>query len=569
MKTKTASRGVIYARYSSDLQKDRSVDDQVALCRDLASREGITIIKVYADRAVSGTSVHQRDMLLEMLNGAKARAFDVVIIESIDRLSRDQADLHLIRQMFEFCGVEIRTLHEGIMDDTNITLRGLFAEMFIKQLGQKVKRGHAGLLREKKIPGAIPYGYRHVLAKPGEPEIHPEQAEIVQRIYREYAAGKSPRKIVTDLNAEGVQAPKGALWNHSTLIQGGADKTGMIGNPFYRGEIIWNRTKQLKNPMTGKKVKRAGNPDDLLSFEAPHLRIIDDELWEAANKVRRERSVQKFGEGGYKNRAKGYHAKSDSVLAGLLRCGCCGSHMVIGQNSRGGGPRMICSMAYRNENTCTMPQGVTASYDLALIEETTFATLRDQLSDPELFAEYIEAYHAKREQLAKDARRDEAEVTRKLKDCEAAIFTYMTSMEKSSRGEISLPLDMIMKRLEELEAERVGLQERLKAAKESINVVTLHPNVVTRAKESVEALHLRLRDPKTMLQARTELRNIIDHVVVHPTRKRMPYEVTAWTRFGVLFGSEAFPPMRSASQVLEDNGILYSDIVDRQKSVSS
>jgi site-specific DNA recombinase len=503
-------------------------------------------------------------MLLDMLNDAKAKAFDVVIVESIDRLSRDQADLHMMRQMFDFCGVEIRTIHEGVMDEMNITLRGLFAEMFLKQLGQKVKRGHMGLVREGKIPGAVPYGYRHIPGKSGEAEIVPEHAEIVRRVFREYALGKSPRKIATDLNAEGIPAPKGGLWNHSTFIQGTANQTGMIGNPFYKGEVHWNRTNQKKNPETGKKVKRPGNPDELQSFQAPYLRIIEDELWEAANKVRRERSVKKFGEGGYKTRAKGYHPKNDSVLSGLLQCGTCGSHMVIGQNSRGGGPRMICSEAYKNDSTCRPEKGITQSYDLAQIEETTFATMKAHLNDPEVFAEYIDAYHAKREELARDARRDEAALTRKLKDCEAAIFNYMAALEKGS-----LPMDLITKRLEELETERVGIKARLASAQENINVVTLHPEAVRRAKDALEALHAALYDPTTRAVAGAKLRDIIDHVVVHPTRKRMSYEVTAWTRFGVLFGAHAFPPMRSASQMLEEAGILYPDIVNRQKSVSS
>lgn len=90
VKAKTA---VIYARFSSDLQKDRSVEDQAAICEQLASREGYKVIEIFSDRAKSGASMFERDGLLALMTAAKKRSFDAVIVESLDRLSRDQEDL--------------------------------------------------------------------------------------------------------------------------------------------------------------------------------------------------------------------------------------------------------------------------------------------------------------------------------------------------------------------------------------------------------------------------------------------------------------------------------------------
>jgi len=78
-------RTAIYARYSTELQNEKSIEDQVALCRAYAAREGLEIVQVYSDRARSGASLIGRDGILELLLAAKTRAFDVVLTESLAR----------------------------------------------------------------------------------------------------------------------------------------------------------------------------------------------------------------------------------------------------------------------------------------------------------------------------------------------------------------------------------------------------------------------------------------------------------------------------------------------------
>ena len=89
----SVKKAVIYARFSTDLQNERSIEDQITLCRAYASREGINIIEVYEDRARSGGSIMGRGGLLRLLDQARDRSFDVVVVEALDRLSRDMEDL--------------------------------------------------------------------------------------------------------------------------------------------------------------------------------------------------------------------------------------------------------------------------------------------------------------------------------------------------------------------------------------------------------------------------------------------------------------------------------------------
>jgi DNA invertase Pin-like site-specific DNA recombinase len=214
-KQKTA---VIYARFSSDLQKDRSIDDQVTLCEQIARRAGYRVAQVFSDRAKSGASMFERDGLLAMMTAAKKRGFDAVISESLSRLSRDQEDTAAIFKRLRFNDIKIFD-QNGEVGDIHVGVGGIVNSMFLKNLGDSVRRHHSGRAREGKFPGALTFGYRRVPGKPGEREIDPEQAAIVRRIFTEYADGKPARQIAADLTAEGIPSPGGGKhWNHQTFV---------------------------------------------------------------------------------------------------------------------------------------------------------------------------------------------------------------------------------------------------------------------------------------------------------------------------------------------------------------
>jgi site-specific DNA recombinase len=87
------TRAVIYARFSTELQNEKSTDDQIALCRTHAARQGLNVVGIYEDKARSGASVFGREGLMRLMDAARERAFDVVLVEALDRLSRDMEDL--------------------------------------------------------------------------------------------------------------------------------------------------------------------------------------------------------------------------------------------------------------------------------------------------------------------------------------------------------------------------------------------------------------------------------------------------------------------------------------------
>ncbi len=103
-------------RFSTDLQSDRSIDDQVALCRHRADNNGLAIVEAYADRARTGTSIFGRDGLLRLLEDAKAGRFQAIVVEHLDRLSRDQEDLSHIYKRMVHAGVPILSVKPMVQD---------------------------------------------------------------------------------------------------------------------------------------------------------------------------------------------------------------------------------------------------------------------------------------------------------------------------------------------------------------------------------------------------------------------------------------------------------------------
>lgn len=208
-------RAAIYARFSTDMQSDASIDDQVRTCRDFADQQGMAVVETYSDRATSGASL-MRSGIQKLLRDADANAFDVVVLEAMDRLSRNQADIATIYQKLQFRGVMIETTSEGSISEMHIGLKGTMNALFLKDLAAKTRRGLKGRALAGKSAGGKAYGYKAVVkfdaaGTPirGDRTIDPVEARVVARIFTDYANGTSPKKIAMALNAEGVAGPSG------------------------------------------------------------------------------------------------------------------------------------------------------------------------------------------------------------------------------------------------------------------------------------------------------------------------------------------------------------------------
>ena len=154
-------RVALYARYSSDNQRDASIEDQVRLCKQKIAAEEWSLEQIYRDAAISGASSF-RPGYQSMLAAAKEGGFDIVLAEALDRLSRDQEDIAGLFKRLKFAGIKLVTLAEGEISELHIGLKGTMNALFIKDLAQKTHRGLRGRVAAGKSAGGLCYGFKAI-----------------------------------------------------------------------------------------------------------------------------------------------------------------------------------------------------------------------------------------------------------------------------------------------------------------------------------------------------------------------------------------------------------------------
>lgn len=520
------TRAALYARYSSDNQSEASIEDQFRLCRERAAQERWEIVGSYEDAAISGSSTILRHGIQRLVRDAQRGEFNVLLAEALDRISRDQADVATLYKHLKFAGVTIVTLAEGEISELHVGLKGTMNALFLKDLAMKTHRGLRGRVEKGKAGGGLCYGYKVVkkFDASGEPirgdrEIVPEEAETIRRIFREFAAGKSPKAIAVDLNRDGVLGPLGRAWG-DTSIRGHVTRgTGIVNNELYAGVLVWNRQRFVKDPSTGKRVSRPNPESARIRTEVPHLRIVDDALWTAA-RARQKQISALFGPNPantLEGRAKRLHLANRpvSLLSGLLTCGCCeGKFGIIMPNRYG-------CLNHHRRGTCDNNRTITRE----AIEARVLGGLKERLVSSETIAAAVRAYAEEMNRL-NHGRRAQAETDHKaLAKVEKAIAGIIAAIEDG------MYQPSMKARMDDLERQKVEIVARL--AKAPANVPDVHPNIANVYRLRIERFTEALDDPEGGRQAAEALRSLIGEVVLTPGKKRG--EVHATLR-GELFG---------------------------------
>ena len=344
-------RAVVYARFSSELQRQESLADQIEVCRRYIERQGWILVDTYEDAAQSGAS-RFRPAFQQLLADIDNNRFDIVVVEALDRLGRNLADIAQFYDRLSFAGSKLHACAYGEITPMHIGMAGTMAQMFLSDLRDKTRRGQLGLARNGKVPGGRAYGYDIVQldaegreSERGERRINEPEAEIVRRIFRQFADGQSPRRLAAQLNREGVRGPGGRPWGDTT-IRGQIERgTGILNNSLYIGRLDWNRCSYVKDPRTGKRVARPNPPEEWERTGVPHLRIIGEDLWQRV-KARQESvriEMRRDESGNALNRAH----RRQFLLSGLLACGCCGGgYAIMGLDRYGCATR-------RSKGTCS------------------------------------------------------------------------------------------------------------------------------------------------------------------------------------------------------------------------
>ncbi len=491
----------IYARYSSDLQREASIEDQILICTERAAREKWMLVGTYADRGISGAS-NLRPGYQKLLDGARKGEFDVILVEALDRISRDQEHIAAFFKLTSFAGVRIVTLAEGEITELHVGLKGTMNALFLKDLADKTRRGLRGRVEKGRSGGGLCYGYTICRSENGERggrAMVEAEAMVVRRVFADFAAGKSPRLIAAELNRDGTPGPGGRPWNDTTIRGHALRGTGLLHNELYIGRLVWNRLRYSKDPATGRRVSRINPREEWICRDVPDLRIVDDGLWDRAQArlaaIRNSDAIAKA-------RATKFwtHRRPRHLLTDKAACGVCG-----GRASSIGKDYIACSTA-RRQGTCVNRASIRRSE----IETWIIYALQRQLMAPDLVSEFVRAFNDEinksrrdRDQRREVLMREEKELARRIDNLLDAVAS----------GDLRGPT--VQAKLEAFE------ERKLKASEERAGLsdepVRLHPNLAAAYKAKVASLQTLLQQEATRAEAVEIIRSLIDQVILRPT----------------------------------------------------
>lgn len=352
---------VVYARFSSENQREESIDAQLRACRDYARSHKYLVIGEYVDRAFTGTN-DNRPEFQKMIEDSRRGNFDLVLVHKLDRFSRNvEQTIRYISELRD-SGVELKSVIEQF-DNTpeGEFMRNMMSNIsqyYVRNLAREVVKG----MRENAykclhVGGKPPLGYYVDSEK--KYQIDDREAKIVQKIFELYIDGNTHQRIIAELNSLGYQNKRGTEWTKNSLLS-------ILRNEKYIGTYVWNRVVS-KNSKGRRNGHREKSVEEVIRIPNGMPAIIPKETFQNAQQIIAKR---KLGEESPRRTSTVY------LLSGLVRCSC-GSGL---QGNR--------RKAKTRPNPNWKPKPIYISYRCSF-RKTKDKTLCD---NPEIRKEYLEAY---------------------------------------------------------------------------------------------------------------------------------------------------------------------------------
>ncbi|MBL8921740.1 MAG: recombinase family protein [Myxococcaceae bacterium] len=440
---------VIYARFSTDKQDARSIEDQVRRCRAFAAAHGLRALRVYEDSATSGSHIH-RPGLQAMLAAARAGEFEVVLVDDLSRLSRNDYDFNGI--VFE----QLPALEVSVVDVSSggssgdegarmhFKVAALFNSLQLDQIRRQTHRGLEGRALAGFATGGKTYGYStQEESNPPDPQrvrkvyvVVKEEARIVVRIFEMYAQKlMGLRAIASALNTDCIPAPgdlrrgnkrHGPGWGASTV-------RNILTNRRYLGELAWNVRKHVRTSEAKSRRAKRNPPERVITTQRPDLAIVPQELWDAVQ----ARFAMRTSHGNTRGRPLGSARNGWHLLGGVLQCGECGySYGMTGSRWKNGVryATVGCNRArVRGPESCGNAMLVAEKK----ANEAVVEALRATLLDPTLLELVREGYRERIEEAKRRPSNAEvAQVEADLREVEARVRNLTEAVAKDGLSEV-------------------------------------------------------------------------------------------------------------------------------------
>lgn len=307
------NRAVVYARFSSDNQRDESIDAQLRAINEYADKNNIKIVNQFIDRAKSATS-YKRPEFQNMIKFCEAdtTGISMVIVHKLDRFSRDKYDSAMYKQKLKVKGIRVVSVLENLDNSPeSLILESVIegmAQYYSANLAREVAKGQReNGLRAMHNGGDAPLGYDVTNDK--RYAINKEEAQAVKIIFDMYVNGYSYSNIIDKLNDLGYKTKRGNKFGKNSLH-------GILSNEKYTGVYVFNKTqrKGINGKRNGHKQK---SEDEIIKVEGGMPQIIGKDIFIQAQEMMQKRK-----------KAPGSHkAITLYLLTGIIKCGECGHAM--------------------------------------------------------------------------------------------------------------------------------------------------------------------------------------------------------------------------------------------------
>ena len=402
---------VIYARYSSSNQREESIDAQVRECKKYAKQNGLNILRIYIDKAQSGTN-DKREDFQRMIKDSDKKDFNTLLIWKQDRFARNRYDSIFYKHILKQNGIKVVSITEPISDDpTSVITEGIlesFAEFYSKSLSENTKRDKKkNALKKQSNGGVTPTGYKKLN---GKLIVDEEKARIVRYVFQCYINNVSYAKIIKSVREKFCY--KISMSGLKTLL----------ANEVYTGKYIY-RT----------------NDGETFTYENNHEAIISAETFLQAQEKRLKNKRSP-------NAGKG---KKKYFLSGLIKCGECGAPIVVSHSYKNGLPayfRLYCLNRKDNKN-CNNP-----TRKMELAEEAVLNAIKNNILNRKIIKTLAE----------KACSLQENNTSNKLKELKDELKNIQKAKDNIiSAIEMGIFTSSTKSRLEELENTEANLKEQI------------------------------------------------------------------------------------------------------------
>lgn len=391
---KEIKKVVIYARFSSDNQRDESIDAQQRACEEYAKRNGMIIVDTYIDRAKSATS-DRRPEFQRMINDAKQKKFDVVLVHKLDRFSRDKYDSVIYKKRLKDNNVKLVSVVENIDGSPESlilesTIEGM-AQYYSANLSREVRKGMKETAMQCKHTGGMPpLGYDVDDQK--NYIINQKEALIIKEIFSKYLEGYGYNYLLEYLKEKGYKTKMGKDFCKRALYD-------ILRNRKYTGTYYYRQT--------DKKNTRFSFSDDYkedIIIPGGMPRIISDEDFEEVQKLLANNKLQ----------AGANKAKELYLLTGIIFCGHCGAAMQ--GNSRKCGRNKSEYKTYRCGNRANRKNCSNKELRKEYIEEYVLNNLAEVVLNKEIVPSLVKQINEKVDEQRKRDEQDLAIYTNRLNE---------------------------------------------------------------------------------------------------------------------------------------------------------